>query len=84
MEEYVNGSADEISAGKRVTMRTDGKSSRPSDLDGNGASVGRRRSDFGGVFGGEVTMRSGGGGGFEVTVTGEPEHLHRRRACDAG
>lgn len=84
MEEYINDSTDEISAGKRVAARVDGKSSRRSDNDGNGASGGRRRSDFGGVFSGEMTMCGGGGGGFEVRVTGEPEYLHRRRTCGAG
>lgn len=76
MEEHINDSTDEISAGKSIAAGIDGKSSRGSDHDGNGASGGRRRSDFGGVFGGEMTMC---GGGFEVRVTGEPEYLHRRR-----
>lgn len=84
IEEYLNGSADEISAGKRVAARVGGKRSRRSDLDGNRTSGGRRRSDFGGVFGGEVTMCGGGGSEFEGTVMVEPERLHRRRACGAG
>lgn len=56
IEEYLNGSADEISTRKRVAAGVDGKRSWRSDFDGNGASGGRRRGDFGGVFGGEMTM----------------------------